>query len=62
MIRPSFGDQSAGVTLNGDPGLMSSGKTGMRMLKPTRSMKTVRKIGRIGLEWVSSRFGMRTQP
>jgi len=32
---------------------MSSGKTGMRMLNPMRSMNTVRKTGSIGFLWSS---------
>ena len=52
MIRPLVNDQVSGVTLKGVL-LMRSGKTGMRMLKPSRSMKTVENSARRGLRRIA---------
>ena len=57
MMRPSRADQPAGVTRNGVL-LISSGKTGIRIEKPIRSMKTVRKIGRTALRFFDSESSM----
>ena len=46
MMRPFVKDHVSGVTRNGEPGLINSGKTGMRIPNPSMSMRTVEKTAR----------------
>jgi hypothetical protein len=49
MMSPSVKLHDSGVTLKGEPILISNGKTGIRIPNPSRSIKTVMKIAKRGL-------------
>lgn len=52
-MSPCVNDHDSGVTRNGEPALIRSGKTGIKIPKPSRSIKTVVKMASNGFRRIS---------